>query len=78
MPDSINIQEEVTKFIDEALKKAVDEIVFGLEEKYNYDFSPATILTLVLLTTEFTQRFTSTVNSQDLMEPERFERLNER
>lgn len=78
MPDSVNIQEEVTKFIDEALKKAVDEIVFGLEEKYNYDFSPATILTLVLLTTEFTQRFTSTVNSQDLMEPERFERLNER
>lgn len=73
MPNSIEVQDEVNEFIDKAFKKAIDKIVFALEEKYNYDFSPATILTLVLLTTEFTQRFISTVNSQDLMEPESFD-----
>lgn len=73
MPESVDIQEEANKYIDTFFRKAIDELVFRLESKFDYTFSPATTLTLVLLATEFIARFSNTVNSEDLMEPERFE-----
>ena len=73
MPNSIEQQQEATEFIDKFLTKAIDELVFKLESDYNFTFSPSTLLSLVLLTTDFKSRLATTINSEDLMEPESFD-----
>lgn len=64
--------ETVSNFIDKRLKKAIDDIVYTLENKADIELSPDTQQYLANLSLQFIEQFSKTIISEQLIEPEYF------
>lgn len=69
----VSEDELLGKFIDRYMKKAIDNLIFKLESKYNVELSESSTLEVVLLSSDFINRISQVIESEQLREPEAFE-----
>jgi uncharacterized protein YejL (UPF0352 family) len=74
MANKYNAQRSIEKVIDHKIKHTVDDLIFLLEKKYDYHFSDSATMDVANITTEFISRLISTIQSENLVEPEYFEK----
>ena len=70
---SVSEDELLGKFIDRYMKKAIDNLIFKLESQYNVELSESSTLEVVLLSSDFINRISQVIKSEQLREPEAFE-----
>lgn len=70
---SVSEDELLGKFIDRYMKKAIDNLIFKLKSKYNVELSESSTLEVVLLSSDFINRISQVIESEQLREPEVFE-----
>lgn len=70
---SVSEDELLGKFIDRYMKKAIDNLIFKLESEYNVELSESSTLEVVLLSSDFINRISQVIKSEQLREPEAFE-----
>lgn len=70
---SVSEDELLGKFIDRYMKKVIDNLIFKLESKYNVELSESSTLEVVLLSSDFINRISQVIKSEQLREPEAFE-----
>lgn len=70
---SVSEDELLSKFIDRYMKKVIDNLIFKLESKYNVELSESSTLEVVLLSSDFINRISQVIESEQLREPEVFE-----
>ncbi len=70
---SVSEDELLGKFIDRYMKKAIDNLIFKLKSKYNVELSESSTLEVVLLSSDFINRISQVIKSEQLREPEAFE-----
>lgn len=70
---SVSEDELLGKFIDRYMKKVIDNLIFKLESKYNVELSESSTLEVVLLSSDFINRISQVIESEQLREPEVFE-----
>ena len=66
---SVSEDELLGKFIDRYMKKAIDNLIFKLESKYNVELSESSTLEVVLLSSDFINRISQVIKSEQLREP---------